>query len=96
MSCPITVHVNFYGVLREMTGKKSDQIVLESTSLKDLLTILIRTHENALKSLSTTVENFSSQFSIFVNRLVVPSEKIHEVALKQGDEIDLFTPVSGG
>ncbi len=96
MSCSIAVRVNYYGLLREITGKRSDRIALESTALKDLLTILRKSHRNSFESLFPGAPDFSSHFNIFVNRVVVLSENIAEVVLKEGDEIDLFTPVSGG
>ena len=96
MAPQITIHVNFYGVLREITGKKSDEILLESVLLEDLLKTLLKNYGSSFESLFPIAEDFGSQVNIFINHVVVPSTKIREVKLDQGDQIDLFVPVSGG
>jgi MoaD family protein len=96
MAPPIAVHINYYGVLREITGKESDEIVLESASLEDLLKTLLKNYESSFGGLFHIVENFGSHLNIFLNHMVVPSTKIPKVTLEQGDQIDLFVPASGG
>lgn len=92
----INVRVNFYGVLREITGRKSEEILLDSVSLEDLLKTLLRNYGNSFGSFFRRPEDFGSQVSIFINHTVVPTTKMQEVKLGDGDEIDLFVPVSGG
>jgi MoaD family protein len=92
----ITIHVNFYGVLREITGKKSDEIQLEWGSLGDLLGSLAKRYGGPFESIFFKSKDLSSQVNIFVNHAVVPSERIPEIKLHHGDQIDLFVPVSGG
>ena len=96
MGPQITIHVNFYGVLREITGKKTDEILLESVSLQDLLKTLLKNYESSFESSFHITKDFGSQVNIFINHVVVPSTKMQEVKLDQGDQIDLFVPVSGG
>jgi MoaD family protein len=96
MSPQITIHVNFYGVLREITGKKSDEIQLESDSLGDLLGALAGRYRGPFASFFLRSKDLSPQVNIFVNHVVVPSERIPEIKLRHGDQIDLFVPVSGG
>jgi MoaD family protein len=92
----INVHVNFYGVLREITGRKSEEILLDSVSLEDLLKTLLRNYGKSFGGLFCRAEDFGLQVSIFINHVVVPSGKIRDIKLDHGDEIDLFVPVSGG
>ena len=96
MSPPITIRVNFYGVLREITGKKSDEIRLDSGSLGDLLGALAERYGGPFASFFLRSKDLSPQLNIFVNHVVVRSERIPEIKLRHGDQIDLFVPVSGG
>lgn len=90
------VHVNFYGILREITGKESDEVSLESGSLEELLRILSRRFGDLFKRFFFKKEILDSQISIFVNHVAVPPQKIAETKLLHKDLIDLFVPVSGG
>ena len=96
MSQPIVVQVNFYGVLREITGKKSVEIRLGSVFLENLLKILSADYGDSFKGLFFISENLNPQINIFVNHVVVSPEKIPEIELHHGDQIDLFAPASGG
>jgi len=93
---PILVYVNFYGILREITKKKSEEILLKSFFVEDLLEILSKRYGDSFRRLFFKKKNLQSQITIFINHLVVPSNKISEIKLYHGDQIDLFVPVSGG
>jgi MoaD family protein len=90
------VHINFYGILREITGKESDEVCLELTSLEELLRILSTRFGDRFKRLFFKKEILDSQINIFINHAIVPPEKIPEIKLCHEDQIDLFAPVSGG
>ena len=90
------VHVNFYGILREITGKESDEVSLESGSLEELLKILSRRFGDYFKKFFFKKEILDSQINIFINHAIVPPQKIPEIKLCHEDQIDLFVPVSGG
>jgi MoaD family protein len=96
MSRRVVVRVNFYGVLREITGKKSDAIMVKSISLEDLLKTLSARFGASFRTVFAERNGLDSQVNIFVNNRVVPSKKIPEIKLQDGDQIDLFVPVSGG
>jgi MoaD family protein len=90
------IRVNFYGVLREITGKKSDEIQLESGSLSDLLGVLAKRYGDPFESYFFTSKTLSPQVNIFLNHTVIQFEKIAEITLHHRDQLDLFAPVSGG
>jgi len=96
MTPQITIRVNYYGVLREITGKKSDEIRLESGSFCDLVEILVKRYGDPFESIFSNLKEASPQVNIFVNHEVIPSERILAIKLRPGDQIDLFVPVSGG
>ncbi len=90
------VHVNFYGILREITGKESDEVCLELGSLEELLWILSRRFGDRFKRFFFKKEILDSQINIFINHAVVSPQKIRGTKLCHEDQIDLFVPVSGG
>jgi molybdopterin converting factor small subunit len=92
----LMVRVNFYGILREVAGKESEEVSLESGSLEELLRILSTRFGGRFKSFFFKKEILDSQINIFVNHAIVPSQKIPEIKLCHEDLIDLFVPVSGG
>ena len=94
MSSQITVHVNFYGLLREIAGQKSKKMKLESAWLEDLLEMLSVEFDKPLKQLLLFSE--PSQINLFLNHVIIPAQNIVKIELRDGDQIDLFTPVSGG
>jgi MoaD family protein len=95
MTPQVTIHVNYYGVLREITGKKSDKIQQESGSFCDLVKILAKRYGDTFESTLFNSKE-APQVNVFVNHQVIPSERILEIKLRSGDQIDLFVPVSGG
>jgi molybdopterin converting factor subunit 1 len=79
----MTVHILYFGVLSQVMNNNSQSIQLpENSTIQELLDILIT--ENSL------VKNY--KFQIAVNKQIVTSE----VIIKEGDEIALLPPFSGG
>jgi len=92
----LEVQVHFYGVLREITGKSSEAVLLGSPSLEDLLKDLSERYPAPFKAFFFKGERLAPQINVFVNRAVVLPQEIPDRRLHHGDQIDLFAPVSGG
>jgi MoaD family protein len=92
----IRIRVNYYGILREVTGKKSEELTLESSSLEDLLENLSKRFRDPFKKFFFREEDLHPQINIFINHVIIPLHKIPETILRHEDQIDLFVPASGG
>jgi len=92
----IRIRVNYYGILREVTGKNSEEITLESALLEDLLRHISKRFGDPFKKFFFKEEDLYPQINIFINHVVVPLQEIPGRQLHHEDQIDLFVPVSGG
>jgi len=92
----VYIRVNYYGILREVTGKDSEEIAVESVSLNDLIKNLSKRFGDPFKKFFYRGEELHPQINIFINHGVIPPHKIPETQLHHEDQIDLFVPASGG
>lgn len=83
------VKILFYGVLRDIMGKKQilfDVSGLENKTVSDIMKVLI----DRFPSLK------EKKFEIALNREVIRKEDYKLCKVKDGDEIALLPPFSGG
>ncbi len=80
-----TVTVLFFSVLREETGRAEQSVTLPApVQGADLL--------DALATQYPVLEDYRSSIRLAVNQEYVS----HDARLREGDEVALITPVSGG
>jgi len=92
------VEVKFFTSLREITGKKTDEIQLQDTiTVKELLTML---SEKYGKNFHEYIYNKNGKVQAFLSFLV-NGKNINvleglDTKLKQGDTVAILPPVGGG
>ena len=92
------VEVKFFTSLREITGKKTDEIQLQDTiTVKELLTLLStkygKNFRDYVYSKSGKVQGF---LSFLVNGKNINVLEGLDTKLKHGDTIAILPPVGGG
>ncbi len=92
----VHIRVNYYGILREATGKDSEEIAVESVFLEDLLRNLSKRFGDPFKKFFFKGEELHPQINIFINHVIISPHKIPETQLHREDQVDLFVPASGG
>jgi molybdopterin converting factor subunit 1 len=81
----MTVRVLFFSVLRNEVGQSVETVTLDGPATgEDVLDLLAQKHPS--------VEQHRGSLRLAVNESYVPTD----VALSDGDELALITPVSGG
>ena len=75
--------VNYFGEIADITGKTSDDVVLNNASVSALLAYL-----------ASTYNLLSDDIHIAVNHQLVSKEK--EIQLTDTDEIAVLSPFAGG
>ncbi len=86
------IEILYFGVLREMFGLTNERVELnDGTTVGDLPVILRARASNASRS-SSEDEGIWRSLAVAVNREYASQE----VVLRDGDEVALLPPVSGG
>ena len=92
------VEVKFFTSLREITGKKTEEIqIQEKTTVKDILTILSEKYGKNFReyiySKNGKVQGF---LSFLVNGKNINAVEGFETKLRKGDTVAILPPVGGG
>lgn len=74
------IHVKYFGVLRQKTGKKDEYIEKEVETVGDVIQLLRNDY------------GLEPGFLVAINRKVISSTE----RLSEGDEVAVFPPVVGG
>jgi molybdopterin synthase sulfur carrier subunit len=92
------IQVKFFTTLREITGKKGEEIELSSTiTIKELLTRLSKEYGTEFMNyLYDEKGNIRSHIQILINGRGIDVFQGLETKLKEGDVIAIFPPVGGG
>jgi molybdopterin synthase sulfur carrier subunit len=92
------VEVKFFTSLREITGKKTDEIQLNKTAtVKELLTLLSDKYgKNFHEYLYDKKGKVQGFLSFLVNGKNINALEGFNTKLKQGDTIAILPPVGGG
>jgi len=81
----MSIHILYFATFRDLTGLREEQIFLQNGStVAELKTHLIELHPAIEKGLPTAVVAINREFAF------------DEGVLKDGDEVAIFPPVSGG
>jgi len=91
------VKVRLFALLREVAGTKEiEEEVEEGITVKDLLERLSTKLPKRFRELVFEEQNVSKNVIILVNRRGIRELEGLETKLKDGDEVALLPPVSGG
>jgi len=91
------VKVKFFALLREVAGTKEvEEDVEEGTTVRGLLERLSSKLPSKFKELVFEGQEVSKNVIILVNRRGIRELEGLETKLKEGDEVALLPPVSGG
>lgn len=89
------VEVQYLGLIRSKTGKKSEKVELkEGALLSELLSKLVEVYGEAIKNLFADERRnvLDPSFIVTVNGKSIPMD----AKLKEGDTVSLMTVISGG
>ena len=94
----MTVKVKFFTSLREITGKKTDEILLENTvTVKELLILLSDKYGKPFREYVYNRKGDVQDFlSFLVNGKNINVLQGFDTELKQDDVIAILPPVGGG
>ena len=94
----MNVEVKFFTSLREITGKKADEIQLTDTiTVNELLTLLSTKYGKSFREYIYKKDGKVQGFlSFLVNGKNINVLEGFETKLKQGDTIAILPPVGGG
>ena len=92
------VEVKFFTSLREITGKKTDEIQLQNdATVEELLTLLSKKYgKNFREYLYDKKGKVQGFLSFLVNGKNINALEGFNTKLKQGDTIAILPPVGGG
>jgi len=92
------VQVKFFTTLREITGKKEEEIESSSTiTIKELLTRLSKKYSREFVDyLYDEKGDIRTHIQILINGRDIDVFQGLETKLKEGDTIAIFPPVGGG
>jgi molybdopterin synthase sulfur carrier subunit len=92
------VEVKFFTSLREITGKKMDEIQLQSAiTVKELLTLLSEKYGEKFREYVYNKERKVQDYlSFLVNGININVLQGFDTKLKEGDIIAIIPPVGGG
>jgi molybdopterin synthase sulfur carrier subunit len=87
------VNVRLFANLREIVGKP--QLILEASTIREVLTTLRSTHP-ALQPLLCEDGEVRPYITILINGKNIRDMEALATTLSDGDEVAIFPPVSGG
>jgi len=92
------VTVKFFTSLREITGKKEDEIESSSSiTLEELLNLLSKKYGQQFTDyIYDEKGNIRTYIQILINGRGIKSFQGFETRLKEGDTVAIFPPVGGG
>ncbi len=92
------ITVKFFTSLREITGKKQDEIESSSTiTLEELLNLLSKKYGQQFTDYLYNKEgNVRTYIQILINGRGIKALQGFETRLKEGDTVAIFPPVGGG
>ena len=92
------ITVKFFTSLREITGKKQDEIESSSTiTLEELLNLLSKKYGQQFTDyLYNEKGNVRTYIQILINGRGIKALQGFETRLKEGDTVAIFPPVGGG
>ena len=92
------VEVKFFTSLREITGKKTDEIQLQDTiTVEDLLTLLSKKYGSSFREYVYTKDGKVQGFlSFLVNGKNINVLEGFDTRLKHEDTVAILPPVGGG
>lgn len=92
------VRVKFFTTLREITGKKEEEVESSSTiTVKELLTQLSKKHGTEFTDYVYDEKgNVHTHIQILINGRSIDVFQGLETKLKEGDTVAIFPPVGGG
>jgi molybdopterin converting factor small subunit len=101
---PLTVRVVFYGEARDIAGTREIMIPLKhpSTTMLGLFYTLNEIIKSKLlgkvlvANANSTVISLAKGYKIMVNKKIMETQEAGSVTLKEGDEIGILPPFSGG
>jgi MoaD family protein len=88
------ITVRMYATIRDASGCESCRV--EASSLAELGLALVERYGSELGATMGSPASPFDKAVILVNGAVVPQEGIVEVSLRDGDEVSIFPPISGG
>ncbi|WP_338098224.1 MoaD/ThiS family protein [Methanolapillus ohkumae] len=92
----IKITIFAYGRLKEYFPEKTDLAVSENSSLKDILITFSRSSEDGGSLIFDCSGHLRRNLIVQLNQKRVLNSSIHSVLPKDGDEIIIYPPVSGG
>lgn len=91
------VKVKFFALIREVAGvKEVEEEVEDNTTVRELLEKLCKRMPEKFRNLIFDGHEVSKNLIILVNRKGIRELDDLETKLKDGDEVALLPPVSGG
>jgi molybdopterin synthase sulfur carrier subunit len=90
------IRVKTFAQIKEILGADSSLEYPDGTSMKELLKSLRQRAGESESQLFSREGELHSHLVLMMNGKRVYEEEIESIKLSEGDEITLFTPVSGG
>jgi len=92
------VEVKFFTSLREITGKKVDEVQLQNViTVEELLTLLSEKYGKKFREYIYNKKGEPQEFlSFLVNGTNINNIKGFDIKLKDGDVVAILPPVGGG
>lgn len=88
------ITVRMYATIRDASG--SEGCSVEASSLDELGPALVERYGHALGAAMGSPASPFDKAVLLVNGTVVPQDGIRDVMLRDGDEVSIFPPISGG
>lgn len=89
------IHIGYFASIRELTGKKEEEIA----SAKNVLTLMLGlcdTYGRAFRDFCMEDGKISRNVNILVNGKHIQHLEKEETVLKNGDDVSIFPLIAGG
>ena len=90
------IRVKTYAQIKKILGADNSLEYPDGTSMKELLKSLRQKAGESENQLFSTEGKLNSHLVLLINGTRIYEEDIESITLSEGDEITLFSPVSGG